>query len=108
MRKLSITSITTKGHFMHKPAHPGEILKEDIIGPLRLNMETTANHLGISRKHLSRLCNGKATLSAEVAVKLEQAFGAPTAETWMKLQAQYSVWEVKQSCENPIEPIRAA
>ena len=93
---------------MHNPAHPGEILKEDIIAPLHLNMEDTANHLGITRKHLSRICNGKARLSADVAVRLEQAFGAPSAVTWMRMQVKYDVWEAKENDQKPIEPIKAA
>lgn len=93
---------------MFNPVHPGEILKEEIIVPLGLNMEQTAQHLGISRKHLSAICNGRSAITAPVSVKLEQAFGVPTAETWMTMQAKYDIWHAKQNDDNPVSPIKAA
>lgn len=93
---------------MHKPAHPGEILKEDIIEALHLNMESVANHLGYSRKHLSKVCNQKNPISAQLALRLEQAFGAPTAETWLKMQAQYDAWVARQNDDHPVKRIPEA
>lgn len=92
---------------MHSPAHPGDLLKHEIIAPLQLTIEGTAEHLGVSRKHLSRVCNGKAAISPELAVKLEQAFGAPSAETWLKMQAQYDISQIMANDPNPIQPIAA-
>jgi len=93
---------------MFNPPHPGEILKEDIIGALDLRMEATAKHLSISRKHLSNICNGRNAITAPLSIKLEKAFGAPSAETWMKMQAAYDIWQASQDDKNNILPIRAA
>lgn len=93
---------------MFNPVHPGEMLKEDIIVPLGLNMEKTAKHLGISRKHLSSICNCKNAITATLSIRLEQAFGAPSAETWVKMQAKYDVWVAQQADTHPIERIQVA
>ena len=54
------------------------------------------------------VCNCKNAITATLSIRLEQAFGTPSAETWMKMQAKYDVWVAQQSDTNPIEPIRAA
>ena len=80
---------------MRNPPHPGEIIKELCLEPLRLSVTDAAKGLGVSRKALSELINGHSGISPEMAIRLEQAFGS-TAETWLKMQLEYDLWQAKQ------------
>jgi addiction module HigA family antidote len=64
---------------MHHPPHPGEVLRELCLKPLGLTVTQTARALGVSRKTLSSILNGRAGISPEMAVRLSLAFGT-TAE----------------------------
>lgn len=81
---------------MYNPCHPGEILKEDIIKPLRLSVNEAAAHLGVSRKTLSKIINGKGRITPEMALRLEMAFG-PSAESWMRMQIAFDLWQARQA-----------
>ncbi len=78
------------------PPHPGEILKMDYLSPLELTVTDVANGLGIARKNLSAIINGKAGISPEMAVRLSEAFDT-TPDLWLNLQANYDLWKVKKS-----------
>jgi antitoxin HigA-1 len=94
---------------MHNPAHPGGVLKYDIIQALDLSISKTADHLGISRKHLSNVCNGHNAITADLAIRLEKAFGSPTAETWLTMQSKYDLWKAAHSGNaKDVQPIQAA
>jgi addiction module HigA family antidote len=80
---------------MHNPPHPGEIIKELCLEPLSLSVTDAAKGLGVTRKALSELINGHSGISPEMAIRLEQAFGS-TAETWLKMQLEYDLWQAKQ------------
>jgi addiction module HigA family antidote len=80
---------------MHNPPHPGEILKALCLAPLGLTVTATAEALGVSRKTLSAILNGRAGISPEMAVRLSIAFGT-TAESWLKQQTQYDLWHAEQ------------
>ena len=84
---------------MHDPPHPGEIIKELCLEPLSLSVTDAAKGLGVTRKALSELLNGHAGVSPEMAIRLEQAFGS-TAETWLKMQLEYDLWQAKQRAGN--------
>ncbi|MGA7867898.1 MAG: HigA family addiction module antitoxin [Stellaceae bacterium] len=84
---------------MHNPPHPGEIIKELCLEPLGLSVTDAAKGLGVTRKALSELLNGHAGVSPEMAIRLEQAFGS-TAETWLKMQLEYDLWQAKQRVGN--------
>jgi addiction module HigA family antidote len=84
---------------MHDPPHPGEIIKELCLEPLGLSVTDAAKGLGVTRKALSELLNGHAGVSPEMAIRLEQAFGS-TAETWLKMQLEYDLWQAKQRAGN--------
>ncbi len=73
------------------PSHPGEGLKEDVLVPLGLTVTETAEALGISRKTLSEIVNGKSPITPDIAVRLERAFGDPPADMWLRLQAAYDL-----------------
>lgn len=81
---------------MHNPAHPGEILKELMIEPLGLSVTDTARHLGVSRKTLSKVLNGRSAVTPEMALRLEMAFGKPNATHWLRLQNAYDLWRTRQ------------
>jgi addiction module HigA family antidote len=76
---------------MLNPPHPGEGLKEDVLAPLGLTVTETAKALGISRKTLSEIINGKSPITPDIAVRLERAFTNPPADMWLRLQAAYDL-----------------
>jgi antitoxin HigA-1 len=76
---------------MFNPPHPGEGLKEDMLVPLGLTVTETAKALGISRKTLSEIINGKSPITPDIAVRLERAFTNPPADMWLRLQAAYDL-----------------
>ena len=78
-------------HMMMKtPPHPGELLREDVLIPLRLPVTEAAERLGMSRVALSRVLNGRAAISPDLAIRLERA-GVSTARFWITLQANYDL-----------------
>uniref|UniRef100_UPI0039F12E12 HigA family addiction module antitoxin n=1 Tax=Bordetella sputigena TaxID=1416810 RepID=UPI0039F12E12 len=87
---------------MHNPPHPGEILREDVIGALSLSVTDAAQRLAMSRAALSRILNGKASISPNLAVRLERA-GAGTAEAWVAMQANYDSWQALQDEHPPVQ-----
>lgn len=82
---------------MHNPAHPGEILKGLVIEPLELTITDVATHLDISRKTLSKVVNCKASITPEMAVRLELVFGKPSADHWLRLQNAFDLWQIRQN-----------
>ena len=79
---------------MHNPPHPGEILRELCIDPLDLTVTQAAAALGVSRKTLSSILNGRSGISAEMAIRLSIAFNT-TAESWLLQQLQYDLAQVE-------------
>lgn len=75
---------------MHNPPHPGEIIRELCLEPLDLSVTDAAEALGVSRKTLSSILNGRAGISPEMAIRLSIAFGT-TAESWLNQQVQYDL-----------------
>ena len=80
---------------MKNPVHPGEIVREECIKPLGLTVNQAARGLGVSRSALSRLINGHAGVSPEMAIRLSMAFGS-TAETWLKMQMNYDLAKIQK------------
>jgi len=80
---------------MHNPPHPGEVLRELCLEPLDLTVTAAAEALGVSRKTLSALLNGKAGISPEMAIRLSIAFDT-SAESWLNQQSQYELWHAEQ------------
>lgn len=79
-----------------KPVHPGAILREDILRELHLTITAAAEGLGVSRKQLSEIVNENASISAEMAVRLDKGFGV-NAEFWLDMQTKYDIWKVEES-----------
>ena len=92
---LTTRTITEVAMQMYNPPHPGEILKELCLGPLDLTVTDAAKALGISRKTLSSIVNGRAGISPEMAVRLSMAFDT-TAESWLNQQVQYDLWHAER------------
>ena len=80
---------------MHNPPHPGEILRELCIEPLGLSITEAAEALGITRKTLSSILNGRSGISPEMAVRLSLAFGT-SSESWLNQQSQCDLWEAEK------------
>jgi addiction module HigA family antidote len=83
---------------MHDPAHPGEIVREECLKPLGLTVTAAAEALGVTRKALSDLLNGHSGVSPEMAIRLEKVFGS-TADTWLRMQVQRDLWEVRRHAD---------
>jgi len=92
---------------MHNPPHPGEMLREDILAPLGITIVDAADHLGVSRKTLSKVLNGRGAITPEMALRLELCFGKPSANMWLRLQAGYDLWHLEQGVELHVTPIAA-
>jgi len=80
---------------MHNPPHPGEILRGLCLEPLNLSVTDAATALGVSRKTLSAILNGRAGISPEMAVRLSIAFKT-SAESWLNQQVQYDLWRAEK------------
>jgi addiction module HigA family antidote len=81
---------------MHNPPHPGEVIKELCLEPLGISVTEAAEGLGVSRKTLSSIINGRAGVSPEMAVRLSIAFET-SAESWLNQQSQFDLWQAEQS-----------
>lgn len=92
---------------MHSPAHPGEILREMYLKPMRVSITEAADALGVSRKHLSAIVNRRAPVSPDMAMRLAAVF-ATEAELWVNLQAQYDLWVVSEKTPPKVRPLRQA
>ena len=84
---------------IHNPPHPGEILRELCLEPLALTITEAAEGLGVSRKTLSAILNGRASVSPEMAMRLSLAFGT-SAESWLNHQLHYDLWQVQKQRKN--------
>lgn len=81
---------------MHNPPHPGEIIRELCLEPLGVSVTDAAAALGVSRKTLSAILNGKAGISPEMAIRLSIAFDT-SAESWLLQQSQFELWHAEQN-----------
>jgi antitoxin HigA-1 len=83
---------------MHNPPHPGATLRDDILPELGLTVTEAAAQLGVTRVALSRVLNGRAGISPEMALRLEAWLGAENggrADLWLSLQAAYDIWQAR-------------
>ncbi len=80
---------------MASPAHPGELVRHDCLVPLGLTVTRGAEVLGVSRKALDNLVNGRAGVSPEMAVRLAVAFGG-SAQAWIHMQAAWDYAQVRR------------
>ena len=81
---------------MHNPPHPGEVLRRLCLEPLNVTVTDAARSLGVSRKALSSILNGRAGISPVMAVRLSMAFDT-SAESWLNQQLQYDLWHAEKN-----------
>ena len=81
---------------MLNPVHPGHFIMHEIVAPLGLSVTAAAKVLGVSRPTLSSLLNQRASLSGEMAVRIEKAFGVDV-ETLMRMQSEYDIVQARTS-----------
>jgi addiction module HigA family antidote len=86
-----------------KPIHPGEILDEHYIKPLKLNLQKLADRLGIARNTLFKIRSGEASVTPSIALSLAEAFDT-TPQLWLNLQINYDLW-VNEQEHMQVEPI---
>ena len=79
---------------MARPAHPGQFIRMEVIGPLDLSVTEAAKILGVARPALSALLNGRAALSPKMALRIEKAFG-PKMDTLLRMQTAYEIAETR-------------
>jgi addiction module HigA family antidote len=79
---------------MKNPPHPGEVIREEVIGALGLSVTRAAKILGVRRATLSDVTNGKSSVSAEMALRLEKAFGV-SMDLLLKMQAGYDAAQAR-------------
>ncbi|MYD51889.1 MAG: HigA family addiction module antidote protein [Dehalococcoidia bacterium] len=89
---------------MKNPPHPGRSIKQNCLEPLGLSVTEGARVLGVARHTLSRVLNGHAAISPEVAIRLEKA-GWSTAEFWLRRQTSYDLALARRS-EDRIKVMR--
>lgn len=73
------------------PTHPGGILKRHYLEPLELAVAQAAAALGVSRKTVSKIVNGRGEVTPDMALRLSRAFGT-TPDLWLNLQRNYDLW----------------
>jgi addiction module HigA family antidote len=84
---------------MHSPAHPGTVLRE-YLGDLTVT--ESALRLGVTRTALSRILNGSAGISADMSIRLSEAFNTSPL-LWLNMQNQYDIWHASQRTRKPIK-----
>lgn len=84
---------------MFNPAHPGALLREDVLPALkseyRIGITELARRLSYSRPRLSNVLHEKSPITADLALRLEQA-GLGSARSWLAMQSAYDLWQVQQ------------
>ena len=89
---------------MKNPPHPGRSIKENCLDPLGLSVTQAAEALDVARHTLSRVLNGHAAVSPEMAIRLEKA-GWSNAEFWLRRQASYDLAQARRH-EDRIRVVR--
>jgi addiction module HigA family antidote len=88
---------------MHNPPHPGETLKEDVLPELALTVTEAAGQLGVTRAALSRALNGRAAISADMALRLADWLGNGP-EIWLRMQAAHDLWRASKVRRPRVRP----
>jgi len=93
---------------MKKPPHPGHSIKDACLDPLNLSVSEGAKRLGVARHTLSRLINGHAGISPEMAIRLEM-MGWSTARAWLAVQTAYDLAQAQKNAGKiKVRPLQAA
>jgi len=92
---------------MYNPPHPGEVLQELWLEPACVTVTAAALALGVSRKHVSTIVNGRAAITADMALRLA-AWLKTTPESWMSMQAAFDLWQASQEARPKIKALSLA
>jgi addiction module HigA family antidote len=92
---------------MFNPPHPGEVLQDTVLREGGLSVTEFAKKLGVSRVALSRVINGRAAVSADMALRFAAALGG-SAESWLTMQAAYDLWQASKRRRPKVEPLKLA
>ena len=95
---------------MFNPPHPGETLRDDILPALNLTVTQAAEQLGVARVTLSRVLNGAASISPEMALRIEKWLGVENggrADVWLSMQASYDLWKARERIQTHPLTVRA-
>ncbi len=92
---------------LHNPPHPGEVLQDTVLAEGRISVTGFAEKLGVSRVALSRMVNGRAAVSADMALRLAAALGG-SAESWLQMQAAYDLWQAGKRRRPKVQPLNLA
>ena len=96
---------------MHNPPHPGLTLRDDVLPALGLSVTDAARQLNVARVTLSRVLNGSAAISPEMALRIEAWLGVERggeARLWLAEQSAYDVWQAEQRFKVAPMPIQPA
>lgn len=94
---------------MHNPPHPGETLRVDVLPALGLTVTDAAQALGVTRVALSRVLNGRAGISPEMALRLERWLGVDhggRADVWLRMQAAHDLWAAEKAAKAMLRKIK--
>ena len=92
---------------MYNPPHPGEVLQDTVLAESRISVSEFARKLGVSRVALSRVVNGRAAISADMALRLAAALGG-SAESWLQMQAAYDLWHAAKKRRPKVQLLKRA
>jgi addiction module HigA family antidote len=90
---------------MHNPPHPGEVLRDGVFADSQVTVTEFASRIGVTRVALSRVLNGKAGVSADMALRLAAALGG-SAQSWLHLQANFDLWNAEKSLKKVVSKIK--
>lgn len=96
---------------MHNPPHPGLTLRDDVLPALGLSVTDAASALDVSRVTLSRMLNGSAGISPEMALRLEKWLGTNRggrADLWLAQQASYDLWQARKVTKERLAKVKRA
>lgn len=91
---------------MHNPPHPGETLRDDVLPELGLTVTAAAAQLGVTRVALSRVLNGQAAISPEMALRIEKWLGVENggrADVWLAEQASYDLSQARKRFKSKVK-----
>ena len=86
------------------PPHPGEVLRDGVFAGTGVTVTEFAARLGVTRVAISRVLNGKAAISADMAVRLSKALGG-SAASWLHMQANYDLWHAERALKKSVVKI---
>jgi len=93
---------------LHNPPHPGQTLREDVLPALNLSVTEAAEQLGVARPTLSKVLNGKAAISPEMALRLEKWLGIENggrADIWLAEQTAFDLWQAREKFTAQVMPL---